>query len=73
MVSGSIQDVKKKYVQSLMAIEGVRSIGIGKNPQGEMVIMIGLDKPRSAIPAELPTELDGYPVIIQTVGDIKAQ
>jgi len=73
IMSGTIQDVKKKHVEQLMAIEGVRSIGIGKNQHGEVAIIIGLDRPLTEISAQLPENLDGYPVVTQAVGDIKAQ
>jgi len=72
-MSDSVQEVKKKYVQQLMAIEGVRSIGIGRNAQGEVAIIVGLDKPQTELQAQIPPELDGYPVVIQTVGKINAQ
>ena len=73
MSSNTIHEVKKQHTQELMAIEGVQSVGIGNNAQGQVAIIIGLDKSRPEIQAKLPTELDGYPVEVRIIGSIEAQ
>lgn len=68
----TIQDVKAKHESRLMQIPGVVSVGIGKNPEGEMAIIVGTDRLRPEIEAQIPKVLDGYPVVVQPVGTIQA-
>lgn len=68
----SIQHVKDKYQAELMALPGVVSIGIGLS-NGEMMIIVGLDGKHPETINKLPEELEGYKVINQTAGIIKAQ
>jgi len=69
----SIQDVKKKHEARLMSLPGVVSVGIGRDPQGNPAVIVGLDSPRSETQARIPAQLDGYPLLIQIVGPLKAQ
>ncbi len=55
-----------------MALPGVVSVGIGLS-EGEQVIIIGLDGKHPDTVKKLPTSLEGFPVISQTVGSLKAQ
>ena len=72
-MSPSIKEVKNKYEAQLLQMAGVVSVGIGLDKNGQQAIIIGLDGPNPKTEAQLPTELEGYPVRIQTVGQIKAQ
>ena len=45
-VSPTIQNVNAKHADVLLAMPGVVSVGIGKNPDGQFVIIVGLDGPR---------------------------
>ena len=45
-VSPTIQEVNAKHAERLLAMPGVVSVGIGKNPDGQFVIIVGLDGPR---------------------------
>jgi len=69
----SIQDVKKKHAARLMSLPGVVSVGIGRDSQGNAAMIVGLDSPRSETQARIPPQLDGYPLLIQIVGPLKAQ
>jgi hypothetical protein len=69
----SIQDVKKKHEARLMSLPGVVSVGIGRDPQGNPAVIVGMDSPRAETQAQIPTQLDGYPLLIQIVGPLKAQ
>jgi len=69
----SIQDVKKKHEVRLMSLPGVVSVGIGRDPQGNPAVIVGLDSPRSETEARIPRLLDGYPLLIRIVGPLKAQ
>ncbi len=69
----SIQQVKAKHENLLMAAPGVVSVGLGKDKYGHMAIIVGLDRARPDIEDQLPRHLESYPVIVQVVGSIKAQ
>ena len=73
IMTTSIQDVKKKHEARLMSLPGVVSVGIGRDPQGNPAVIVGLDSPRSETQARIPAQLDGYPLLIQIVGPLKAQ
>ena len=71
-MSPSIQEVKAKHEDRLLAMPGVVSVGIGRGPDGHVVI-VGLDGPRPQTVKQLPKLLDGYPVHVEIIGPVKAQ
>lgn len=73
IISPTIQEAKGKYAGRLLALQGVVSVGIGKDPEGKPVIVAGLDSPRPKTQKKIPKELDGFPVRIEIVGLVKAQ
>jgi len=73
IMTPSIQDVKKKQEARLMSLPGVVSVGIGRDPQGNPAVIVGMDSLRAETQAQIPTQLDGYPLLIQIVGPLKAQ
>jgi hypothetical protein len=72
-MSPTIQEVKAKHSDRLLAMPGVVSVGIGRNPDGTAVIILGLDGPRPDTAKQLPKELDGYPVRVEVIGPVKAR
>ena len=72
-MSQSINEVKAKYQDSLLALTGVVSVGIGRAEDGTSAIIVGLDAPHPNIEPQIPQSLDNYPVVVQVVGQIKAQ
>ncbi len=68
----TIQQVKEKYQAELMALPGVVSMGIGLS-EGETVIKIGLDGRYPDTEKALPKALEGYRVVSQATGIIKAR
>lgn len=72
-VPPTIQEVKTRHEKRLMAMPGVVSIGIGREPDGKPVIVIGLDGPRPETVKDLPQSLEGYPVRVKITGPIRAQ
>ncbi len=72
-VKPTIQDVKKQHEGRLLSLPGVVSVGIGKNPDGTAVIIVGLDKPRPDTEQQIPKALHGYPVKVEITGPLKAQ
>jgi hypothetical protein len=72
-VSPTIQEVKAKHAERLMAMPGVVSVGIGKNPDGQFVIIVGLDGPRPKTVEQIPKVLEGYPVRVEITCPVKAR
>lgn len=72
-VSPTIQEVNAKHAERFLAMPGVVSVGIGKNPDGQLVIVVGLDGPRPKTVEQIPKVLEGYPVRVEITGPIKAR
>jgi hypothetical protein len=77
-----IRAVKDKYEQRLLRKRNVVGVGIGHRRRGgqdtdELVltVMVRHKEPRSALRGRdvIPSELDGVPVDVQSVGEIRAQ
>ncbi len=69
----SIQDVKAQHEAELMAMNGVVSVGIGLDDDGNEVIVVGIDADRPSIRAQVPRTVEGYPVRVEVVGRLRAQ
>ena len=69
----SIKEVKKQNEARLLQFPGVVSVGIGSDENGQSAIVVGLDKPRPETVTQMPRQLEGYPVVVRIVGQIKAQ
>ena len=69
----SIKDVKTQHEKRLLQLPGVVSVGIGQDENGNPAIIVGLERPEPETESQLPTRLDGYPVVVRIVGRIKAQ
>jgi hypothetical protein len=54
-------------------LPGVVSVGIGLDPNGNQTIIVGLDASNPEIEAKMPEMVDGFPVIVQSIGSLKAQ
>lgn len=72
-MAASIQEAKAKHVDSLMALPGVVSVGIGLNEAGEPAIVVGLETANAETEAAIGTTLEGHPVVVQVVGRIRAR
>ena len=72
-MSPSIIEVKTRYEPQILQMAGVVSVGIGLDKNGREAIIIGLEGPNPDTESRLPSELEGYPVIVQIVGRIKVQ
>jgi hypothetical protein len=73
IMSPSIEEVKAKHEERLLSMSGVVSVGIGRNPDGNTVIVVGLEGPRPDTVQKLPKKLEGYPVRVDNIGPVKAQ
>ncbi|MGQ9611169.1 MAG: hypothetical protein ACUVWN_17860 [bacterium] len=67
----SIEEVIEKYTDELMSISGVVGIGQGiKDNKPCVMVLIIKDTPE--LKKKIPKTLDGYPVVIEVVGEIRA-
>ena len=69
----SIKDVKTQHEERLLQIPGVVSVGIGLDENGKPAIIVGLERPDPETESQLPSQLEGYPVVVRIVGRVKAQ
>ena len=69
----SIKEVKEQYEVQLLQLPGVVSVGIGRDDNGKPAIVVGLERSNPATEAQLPHRLEGYPVVLTIVGQIKSQ
>jgi len=72
-MSSSIQEVKKQHEALLLDMPGVVSVGIGLDPNGNQAIIVGLDGSHPKTEEKIPSILEGFPVVIQIIGPVKAQ
>ena len=69
----SISEAKAKHAESLLALPGVVSVGIGKDANGNQAIIVGLDKARPETESKIPGTLEDFTVVVKIAGTIKAQ
>lgn len=72
-MTDAIYDVKRQNEADLMALPGVVSVGIGRGPNGQPAIIVGMETVAPGMTPKMPSEIGGYPVVIQTAGKLKAQ
>lgn len=69
----TIEEVKARHAERLLELPAVVSVGIGRDPDGQPVIVVGLDRKRPETEQALPAEIENYPVRIKIIGAPKAQ
>ena len=72
-MSPSILDVKKQHEAQFLKMAGVVSVGIGLDSDGNQAIVVGLDGSHPDTESSIPATLEGFPVVVQTIGSIRAQ
>ncbi len=72
-MSPSIQDIKKQHAARFLEMPGVVSVGIGIDADGNQAIIVGMDGSHPETEAKIPATLEGFPLVVQSVGSIKAQ
>ena len=72
-MSSSIQEVKTQHEALFLDMPGVISVGIGLDQNGNQAIIVGLDGSHPETRTKIPAMLENFPVVIQTIGPIKAQ
>jgi hypothetical protein len=73
VMSPSIQEAKRQHEQQFLNLPGVVSVGIGLDANGNPAIIVGLEAPNPEVEAKIPDRLEGFPVVVQTIGPLKAQ
>lgn len=68
--NSEIERVKESYEQSLLEIDGVTGVGIGKNASGNDVIVVYLYSADAQ--QKVPTEINGFTVRTEITGEIEA-
>jgi hypothetical protein len=67
----SIEEIQQKHQHELMRIPGVIGVGIGLDAD-ESVLVVMVAKQSRTIKRKVPKELDGYRLVIQETGVIRA-
>ncbi|AEA47435.1 hypothetical protein [Archaeoglobus veneficus] len=68
----SIDDIRSKYEEELLSIEGVVGVGIGEAADKKPCIKVYVVKIDEKLKKTIPSELEGFPVELEEVGEIKA-
>jgi hypothetical protein len=71
MAEETIKEVLKKYTKDLMSIPGVVGTGQGLC-EGKPCIKVFVIKKTPDLDQKIPKTLDGYPVVVEETGEIKA-
>jgi hypothetical protein len=71
MMRKSITAVLESNTHLWMEIPGVNGTGEGQDPNGNPAIIIFTDRDAADIQSKLPSEKDGYPIIIREIGVVK--
>ena len=71
MATKEADEVLKKHTKALMTIPGVVGTGEGRC-EGKPCIKVFVIKKTSDLDEKIPKNLDGYAVIIEETGEIKA-
>ncbi len=72
-MSPPIEDIKHKYEAHLLAMDGVVSVGIGRDDKGRPAIVVGVRDASVAEHTALPQALEGVPVVTRVLGTPRAQ
>ena len=67
----SIDDVLRANEDRLMAIEGVVGVGIAEK-DGVPAVSVMVTADTAEIKSQIPHELQGYPVLIEPIGEVDA-
>jgi len=68
-----IEQIRNKYEAEIMAIPGVTGIGIGTGTRRSgLAIKVYVERVTPELKARIPTELEGFPVIMEATGELQA-
>jgi hypothetical protein len=69
----TIKDVKRAHEAQLLSLPDIASVGIGRDENGNPAIIVHLARPNPATESKIPETIDGFPVIVNVSGPVKAQ
>ena len=69
----AVEDVLTRNAEHFMRMKGVLSVGVGRTEDGRPAVVLGLADPMAASVKDLPTEIDGVPVIHRKIGRPEAR
>jgi hypothetical protein len=72
MPTDDVKRVMEAHTAELMAIPGVVGVAIGALPDGKPSIQVLVEKNTREIRNRIPREIEGYRVVIEETGKIKA-
>ena len=67
-----IADVLAAHTPELMALPGVVGTYQGAHPDGAPAIVVMLARPDAGLERRIPRVLEGWPVVIEVTGEIRA-
>lgn len=68
--STGVAAVRDRHERTLMAIDGVMGVAIGRSPIGDDALVVYLRD--ASLQSKIPRELEGYPVQTVVTGEIDA-
>ena len=68
-----VEEVLTRHAGSLMRLRGVMSVGVGRTTDGRPAIFLGIDNPKAASVDDLPSSVEGVPVVHRQVGRPEAR
>lgn len=71
MVKQTVEQVQAKYQDRWMRIPGVVGVAIGGSIERPLIKVLVTEKTR-ALEEQIPQEAEGYPVVIEETGEIRA-
>ncbi len=72
MPGGDINEVFKRHVDEIMSIEGVVGVAVSALEDGTPCIKVLIKEDSSLLREKIPEMIEGYPVIIEVSGEIRA-
>jgi len=72
MATRSIEEVLKDHTDELMALPGVVGVAIGSEDDSTLCITVMIVKKTLQVESKIPNSLEGYPVVVEETGEIRA-
>lgn len=69
----AVEQVLTRHAESFMRMKGVLSVGVGRTADGRPAVVLGLADPMAASVKDLPSEIEGVPVIHREIGRPEAR
>jgi hypothetical protein len=67
-----IREIKKKYEKTWLSIKEIVAVGIGETSEGSLGIIISVKDDAGKYKNQIEQNIEGVPIEIQEIGEIKA-